>query len=134
MTLAVEGRGEVTLDRRSPPFSFPADVPVTAVLPGGPIEDFNVMTRRGRYRHFLMRAQLDAATVLTASADLTIVVVVAGSVVAGRGGVAEDLGGRDTLIFERGAPVRLAPRPSAELVIVDLWRCESGEREESASP
>jgi environmental stress-induced protein Ves len=120
----VEGRGEVTLDRRSPPFSFPADVGVTAALAGGTVEDFNVMTRRGRYRHFLMRAHLDTARSFPANADVTIVVVVAGAVVAERRGAEEEVATRDTLIVERGEPARLSPRPSADLLIVDLWRCE----------
>ncbi|MDT1064356.1 HutD family protein [Paracoccus sp. CPCC 101403] len=37
------------------PLSFPADVPVSARLPGRPITDLNVMTRRGHFWHSLAR-------------------------------------------------------------------------------
>jgi environmental stress-induced protein Ves len=60
-TLAVlEGEGirlsfgnsaPVALSPSSPPFCFRGDVSVTGNLLGGPITDFNVMTRRGTFRH-----------------------------------------------------------------------------------
>jgi len=37
------------------PLSFPADVAVTARLPGSPITDLNVMTRRGAFGHCVSR-------------------------------------------------------------------------------
>jgi len=37
------------------PLAFPADVAVTARLPGGPITDLNVMTRRGVFGHCMSR-------------------------------------------------------------------------------
>jgi uncharacterized protein len=38
------------LDRRHEPFHFSGDLPLDATLLGGPSTDFNVMTRRGRFR------------------------------------------------------------------------------------
>ncbi len=38
------------LDRRHEPFRFSGDLPLDATLLGGPSTDFNVMTRRGRFR------------------------------------------------------------------------------------
>jgi environmental stress-induced protein Ves len=38
------------LDRRHEPYRFSGDLPLDATLLGGPSTDFNVMTRRGRFR------------------------------------------------------------------------------------
>ncbi|WP_427185178.1 HutD family protein [Bordetella bronchialis] len=42
--------GEHALTRPLAPFAFPGDVDVDCALQGGPSEDFNVMSRRGRAR------------------------------------------------------------------------------------
>ncbi|MES5098558.1 HutD family protein [Agrobacterium sp. BA1120] len=46
--LSVEGSDPVELQPDSPPHSFAADAPTTAMLLGGPITDLNIMTRRGK--------------------------------------------------------------------------------------
>lgn len=51
LTLDIEGRGTVRLDRDSVPYAFPADVAVTGAPTAGGILDLNVMSRRGRWRH-----------------------------------------------------------------------------------
>jgi environmental stress-induced protein Ves len=45
----------VTLADASAPVSFPGDTPTSARLTAGAITDLNVMTRRGRFRHHLLR-------------------------------------------------------------------------------
>ncbi|HEV7260152.1 MAG TPA: HutD family protein [Bosea sp. (in: a-proteobacteria)] len=45
----------VTLDRSSPPFFFAADRAVDGLLTAGPIDDLNVMSRRGRWSHAVER-------------------------------------------------------------------------------
>ncbi|MBD3846721.1 HutD family protein [Bosea sp. SSUT16] len=50
------GDGEtVSLDRTTPPFFFAADRAVDGVLVNGAIDDLNVMSRRGRWRHRVER-------------------------------------------------------------------------------
>lgn len=50
------GDGETaTLDRSSPPFFFAADRAVDGVLIDGPIDDLNVMSRRGAWKHSVER-------------------------------------------------------------------------------
>lgn len=50
------GDGEaVRLDRMSAPYPFAADRPVEGQLSDGPIDDLNVMTRRGRWSHEVQR-------------------------------------------------------------------------------
>lgn len=122
ITLRIEGRGETRLDPGSPPFAFPADIAVTASLAGGAIDDFNVMTRRGRWRHLLTRARHDANVILPCLGDTALVFVVAGRGSAALGGVVEALGPRDALLFARGEALELAPAPEMELLAVDLWR------------
>jgi environmental stress-induced protein Ves len=46
----------VTLSSGSDPVSFPGDTPTSARLTAGEITDLNVMTRRGRFHHRLLRA------------------------------------------------------------------------------
>jgi environmental stress-induced protein Ves len=124
LTLAIEGggaRGPVTLDRRSPPFTFPADVAVSAALVGGPVEDFNVMTRRGRFRHLLSRARVEAIVSLRPVGHVTLLVVAEGALVAVQGTATEQLAARDGLLLEGSAPVAITPSPSAEVLVVDLW-------------
>lgn len=53
--LSIEGGASRLLTTQSAPLSFPADVAVRARLPGGPITDLNVMTRRRTFRHAVSR-------------------------------------------------------------------------------
>uniref|UniRef100_UPI001954A19C HutD family protein n=1 Tax=Stenotrophomonas maltophilia TaxID=40324 RepID=UPI001954A19C len=57
--LTIAERGTVRLGRDAAPVSFPGDVPAGADLVDGPVEDLNVMTRRGRFRHTLTRLVVD---------------------------------------------------------------------------
>ncbi len=59
MALVIDGAEPRVLTTASEPLSFPADVAVSATLPGGPITDLNVMTRRGRLHHQVERTQID---------------------------------------------------------------------------
>jgi environmental stress-induced protein Ves len=61
IVLRVEGRIPIGLTSRSSPLTFPADVATSAALIAGPITDLNVMTRRGRYRHRLVRHTVEDA-------------------------------------------------------------------------
>ena len=59
MHLFIEGRAPVLLTQESDPFFFPADVSVSAELTDGTITDLNVMTRRDRLRHNVLRLAVD---------------------------------------------------------------------------
>ncbi|MBY5333719.1 HutD family protein [Rhizobium leguminosarum] len=61
MVLDVEGRSSVPLTTASDPLAFPADIPVAARLEDGTITDLNVMTRRGRLSHTLIRIDVDGS-------------------------------------------------------------------------
>ena len=67
------GDGEtVSLDRATAPFFFAADRAVDGVLVDGAIDDLNVMSRRGRWRHRVERL-LDEGS-LAASEGLLVLV------------------------------------------------------------
>jgi uncharacterized protein len=123
IALLLQGRGVTLLDRASAPFAFPADIAVSATLAGGPVEDLNVMTKRGRYRHLLTRARFDATTTLVPLGDVAIYVVAQGETDARVGTEREQLAGRDALVADRGEGVELSPRSEIELFAIDLWRC-----------
>lgn len=73
MALAIDGAEPRVLTTASEPLSFPADVAVSATLPGGPITDLNVMTRRARLRHRVERRKVDGySSVQTAGTWLVL--------------------------------------------------------------
>jgi uncharacterized protein len=72
ITLAFGDGGHVRLDRSSAPYPFAADRPVDGVLVDGPIDDLNVMSRRGRWRHRVER--LSGAGPLSVSDGLLVLV------------------------------------------------------------
>jgi environmental stress-induced protein Ves len=55
MVLIIGDRPPVMLSRGVDPVSFPGDTPTSARLTAGEITDLNVMTRRGRFAHRLVR-------------------------------------------------------------------------------
>jgi uncharacterized protein len=73
LALTVDGK-ETILDAGSAPLAFPADAATACRLLGGPVTDLNVMTRRGRARHWLRRLALGEAARLT-TAEITTVLV-----------------------------------------------------------
>ncbi len=72
ITLAFGDGERVRLDRSSAPYPFAADRAVDGQLIAGPIDDLNVMSRRGRWRHRVER--LSGAGSLTANEGLLVLV------------------------------------------------------------
>ena len=120
MTLDIGGRGPVVLDPKTPPFAFPGDVHVGATLEAGRVDDLNVMTRRGRYRAFVTRAQVRAPASFAALGEVSFVVVAGGAGHAA-GGVLP-LAEGDALRLEGGERVEVAGDAEIALVVVDLWK------------
>lgn len=73
--LTVGGAAPVRLDPSVAPFAFPGDVAASATLVDGPIEDLNVMTRRGRMTHTVARRGLTAGTTVSIACPAGIVFV-----------------------------------------------------------
>jgi uncharacterized protein len=55
LVLSIGDDAPLTLSSETDPVSFPGDTPTSARLTAGAIADLNVMTRRGRFRHRLLR-------------------------------------------------------------------------------
>jgi uncharacterized protein len=55
--LTIGDAAPIALDRNSDPISFAGDTPTSARLAADAITDLNVMTRRGRFAHRLLRIQ-----------------------------------------------------------------------------
>ncbi|HEV7324938.1 MAG TPA: HutD family protein [Bosea sp. (in: a-proteobacteria)] len=72
ITLAFGDGERVRLDCTSAPYPFAADRAVDGVLVDGPIDDLNVMSRRGRWRHRVER--LSGTGSLSASEGLLVLV------------------------------------------------------------
>jgi environmental stress-induced protein Ves len=72
ITLAFGDGESVRLDRSSAPYPFAADRAVDGLLASGPIDDLNVMSRRGRWRHRVER--LSGAGSLNATEGLLVLV------------------------------------------------------------
>lgn len=72
ITLAFGDGERVKLDRTSAPYPFAADRAVDGLLVDGPIDDLNVMSRRGRWQHRVER--LSGAGSLSASEGLLVLV------------------------------------------------------------
>lgn len=125
MELRIAGRGDVRLGPDAAPFAFPGDIPADAALTGGAIDDLNVMTRRGRYRHLLSRLRASGAIVLPHHGDMMMVIVGRGEATLRAGGGRESLAARDTAILDEpgSARVEIAADGEAELFVIDLWRC-----------
>ena len=61
LVLTIGSDAPVTLQRGSDPITFAGDVATSARLIAGEITDLNVMTRRGRFRHRLLRIAKSAS-------------------------------------------------------------------------
>lgn len=108
------------------PLAFAGERAVEATLPGGPVGDFNLMTRRERWAHRLERLPLLGERGLAADADLTLIYCVNGigldcwladgrelRLAAGEGVLL------DALVD--GAATLMAPQ-ACELLLGQLWR------------
>jgi environmental stress-induced protein Ves len=113
--LAVAGQSIKRLDPGSLPFSFPGDVPTAATLVAGPIEDLNVMTRRGVARHDVARHALAAGDRRLIACPVGIVLVTG----ACRFGDL-DLAPRDTVRIEAAETVPVVPLEDGFLFSIAL--------------
>ena len=121
ISLQVAERGAVELTAESAPYLFPADVATSAVLLGGPITDFNVMTRRGRASQDVRRERLAGEILASAVRKTTVIFCIDGSFQVKSVTDALSVGPRDSLFLEpHDAPVRIAPDPEATVLIVEI--------------
>lgn len=122
MALSIAGRAAVVLDRASHPFAFPADVPVQATLPGGPIIDLNVMTSRTRARHFASRLMCSGPQTLKAAGDILILLPMgAGCTLKTAAGQQSIADGDCAIVSASDGEVMVYPAAPLTLYANDIW-------------
>lgn len=120
--LDIAERGSTKLDRHSTPYAFPGDIAISSRLLKGPIDDLNVMTRRGRYRHHVARLNIDGSINLAARGEVLLAMIRDASASATDGATRLLLGDGDTLMLDRRESASLTPDGAATLFLIDLWR------------
>jgi uncharacterized protein len=110
-------RAPVDLHVTSDPYTFDGETATSACLLDGSIEDLNVMTRRGRYRHDAHRLVFNDTLLLDTQAQTLIAYCVRGGLQFG----GETLQPDDTAIFDRTvAPIRVAATQTTEIIVVEI--------------
>jgi environmental stress-induced protein Ves len=119
LVLRVDGAPPVTLSVESDPHAFAADVPSSAVLFGGPVTDFNVMTRRGTCVHRVRALAVQGSVSLHCQAPDVLLFCAAGRVRITGPAMDIALGPRDTACggAETTDLVVLATEPAKVLVV-----------------
>jgi environmental stress-induced protein Ves len=127
MKLDFDEGNDMVIDVPWRPASFDGGRACRCRLIGGPVEDFNVMTRRGKAAHRVRHVKLDDEELIEAlENEITALLVTAGRVEALVGKERMDLGPRELLLVEREHGQRGiwelqgAPHTSALLVEIDL--------------
>jgi hypothetical protein len=119
IVLSVAGMADATLTRTSPPLAFPADSQASARLIDGPIQDFNVMTRRGRIAHTVERVAAGRKSVSVDGAQMVAILCGQGSATIASDGTYHGLGPQDAVIL-REESCALAPHADADVYLVRL--------------
>lgn len=73
----------VHLDKNSPPYSFPGEIPITCQIHEDTIMDFNVMTKRDKFRHtvqrFILNKDQNPMHISNNNEDIIFIVVAQGN-------------------------------------------------------
>ena len=121
LMLDVDGEAPERLTPTDKPFAFPGDVPTSARLIAGPITDFNVMTRRGRWSHSVEVLRIDGTRSLSVVAGLVVVFCRSGELILDRSSA---LAAQDTAFIEASAEVSVAG--SGEALVIRLFEIPAG--------
>lgn len=121
IALTSEEAGTVTLQRESTPYSFPGEWGIKGRLVDGPIDDLNVMTRRGRWQHRMQKLPATGPHRIDSDDGLLVVVARTGSwEVQGRSDrITLEAGG--TLIVPAPDHVEINGPSTGDLFAIRLW-------------
>jgi environmental stress-induced protein Ves len=106
-----------TLTMASGPLSFPGDVPVSAALIAGPIRDFNVMSRRGRFAHRVLKHDLTTGPAALPAGDVRLIVSL-GTGPLTFGGESVDAAFGDVIAIEHKGPAHVRGTHPILLVLI----------------
>jgi len=119
--LSISGGAEVQICPASEPFHFPADVPAYARLSKDPVIDLNVMTRRTRFTHRVIRLTSSKAMTWELTADITVFLATSAALQIENGIDSARIAPRDTVIFDHaGGLVVASPDGHAEIYVVEF--------------
>lgn len=120
LELAVESAPLVRLTPAGKPYPFPGDAAASARLIAGPVTDFNVMTRRGRWTHSVDNLSINGTQVLPVAADVCIIFCRGGEITLDESSA---LGAHDAALIEASANTpEISIGGSGEALIVRLSR------------
>ena len=118
LILSVAGRAPIRLTAESEPLAFPADAPTEAALIDGAISDLNVMTRRGRLAHRVLRKELAGSVDIAAAAGTVLLVVHSGRLQVTADGGSAEMGPLDAAMMH-GAAVRVEGQARFYLIEIE---------------
>ena len=127
LVLMIGDNAPITVEPGSDPIRFPGDIPTSARLVAGEIADLNVMTRRGRFSHRLLRVR-EPTSCDFGGHDVAVVLSLDGSTtVASKQDVATlDHGDAAILLRERDTCFRIAPAAATDCYLVLLLKHRAG--------
>lgn len=115
------GRGLVRLEGESAPYTFPADIPVGGIVSGAGITDLNVMSRRGKARHFVSRLSLSETRRLALCAEKTMLIARAAPCFLTQGPEVLHLAAGDAVLATGAAELTLTPQGTLDLFLIEFW-------------
>lgn len=116
LELKLDGRDSLRLTPGDAPLAFAGETPAQSRLLDGPLTDFNVMTRRGRYQSRLDHLTVDGELELRSDAELTLLLTLEDGAQLLQNGNLMPLAAWDAAVARRGETLRLhAARPLALL-------------------
>lgn len=121
MRLAVGELRTVELSLHAQPYAFPGDVGTEATLVDGPVVDFNVMTRRGRFSHSVRKLEISHPAEIALDEGLSLIFSMSGTTRVLGGGESFALASLDTLVVDGGtAGLRFEPGEPVCLLLVSI--------------
>jgi environmental stress-induced protein Ves len=127
LVLMIGDNAPITVEPGSDPIRFPGDIPTSARLVAGEIADLNVMTRRGRFSHRLLRVR-EPTSCDFGGHDVAVVLSLDGSTtVASKQDVATLVHGDAAILLrERDTCFRIAPAAANDCYLVLLLKHRAG--------
>jgi environmental stress-induced protein Ves len=118
----VFGERTVRLDPSSAPYAFAGEDPVEGLVASGAIEDLNVMTRRGRWRHSVLRRRIEGEMAVELGGDHAFLVA-CGPIHLTSVETGIDLAAGDALEMTEAATIRVTPQGAAvDILVIRLDR------------
>ena len=121
--LEIAGQPPVHCDASSAPQSFAADIKAFARLVRGPVEDLNVMTRRGQFSHRVMRHAVASRLELPVTAPLAMLVCQSGCADIGAAGACGQLAAGACVVLDHAdaKPLTVNIAGQAIVLAVEIW-------------